>query len=111
VKKAAATNECTLVAGHFDGHAEAMKQYMGRRPMQHVQGYSGSHWTLPSGDYSLIGLLLAPYYPCDRQSINQQNNNAKYTHFAGCFDGHREGAVPYPAHCPMEGVQGFHKSY
>jgi len=23
------------------------------RPMQHVQGYIGSHWTLPSGDYLL----------------------------------------------------------
>jgi hypothetical protein len=22
-------------------------------PMQNVQGYTGSHWTLPSGDYSL----------------------------------------------------------
>jgi hypothetical protein len=22
-------------------------------PMQHVQGYSGSHWMLPSVDYSL----------------------------------------------------------
>jgi hypothetical protein len=53
VKKAAAMNECTSVAGHFDGHAEALKQYMRHCPMQHVQGYTGSHWTLPLGDYSL----------------------------------------------------------
>ncbi len=52
-KKAAATNECTSVAGHFNGHAEALKQYMRHHPMQHVQGYTRSHWTLPSGDYSL----------------------------------------------------------
>jgi len=51
----AVKNECTSVAGHFDGHAEAMKQYMRHRPMQHVHGYSGSHWTLPSGNYSLPG--------------------------------------------------------
>jgi len=49
-----ATNKCTSVAGHYDGHAETLKQYMWHRPMQHVQGYSGSHWTLPSGDYSLL---------------------------------------------------------
>jgi hypothetical protein len=46
-------NECTSVAGHFNGHAEALKQYMRHCPMQQVQGYTGSHWTLPSGDYSL----------------------------------------------------------
>ena len=38
---------------HFDGHAEALKQYMWYRPMKHVQGYTRSHWTLPSGNYSL----------------------------------------------------------
>jgi len=38
---------------HFDGHGEALKQYMQHRPMQHVQSYTGSHWTPPSGDYSL----------------------------------------------------------
>jgi hypothetical protein len=27
--------------------------------MQHVQGYSGSHWTPPSGDYSLRITLAA----------------------------------------------------
>jgi hypothetical protein len=50
---AVATNKCTSVAGNFDGHAEALKQYMRHCPMQHVQSYSGSHWMLPSGNYSL----------------------------------------------------------
>jgi hypothetical protein len=52
-KMTAATIKCTYVAGHFDGHAEALKRYIRHRPMQHVQGYSGSHWTLPLGDYLL----------------------------------------------------------
>jgi hypothetical protein len=26
---------------------------MWHRPMQHVQGYTGSHWTPPSGNYLL----------------------------------------------------------
>jgi hypothetical protein len=46
-------NECTSIAGHFDDHVEVLKRYMLHRPMQHVQGYSGSHWMPPLGDYSL----------------------------------------------------------
>ena len=46
-------NECPSVAGHFDGHGEALRQYMRHHLMQHVHGYTGSHWTPPSGDYSL----------------------------------------------------------
>jgi len=52
-KKAAAMNKFTSIAGHFDGHAEALKQYMRHRPMKHVQGYTGSHWVLPLGNYLL----------------------------------------------------------
>jgi hypothetical protein len=44
---------CTSFAGHFDGHSGAPEQYRWHRLMRHVQGYSGSHWMLPSGDYSL----------------------------------------------------------
>jgi hypothetical protein len=49
----AAMNECISVAGHLDGYAEALMQYMRHRPMQHVQCYTGSHWSLPLGDYLL----------------------------------------------------------
>jgi hypothetical protein len=46
-------SKCASVTGNFNGHAEALKQSTWHRPMQHVQGSSESHWTLPSGDYSL----------------------------------------------------------
>jgi hypothetical protein len=59
-KMVVVTSECTSVAGHFNGHAEALKRYMRHRLMQHVQGYSGSHWTPPLGDYSL---RIAPAAP------------------------------------------------
>jgi len=49
----AVTSECASVAGPFDGHAEALKQSTWHCPMQHAQGYSGSHWKPPPGDYSL----------------------------------------------------------
>jgi hypothetical protein len=48
----ASTSKCASVAGHFDGHAEALKQSTWHRPMQHIQGYIGSHLTLPSGNSS-----------------------------------------------------------
>ena len=32
---------------------------MRHHPMQHVQGYTGSHWTPPSGNYSLRIALAA----------------------------------------------------
>ncbi len=51
--KATMTNECTSSAGCFDGHSGAPEQYRWHRLMRHVQGYSGSHWTLPLGNYLL----------------------------------------------------------
>jgi hypothetical protein len=51
--EATMTNKCTSSAGHFDGHSNAPEGYRWHRPMRHVQGYSGSHWMLPSGNYLL----------------------------------------------------------
>ncbi len=49
----------TSVAGHSDGHAEVLTKFMRHRPMQHVQSYTGSHWTLPSGNSPLRIALAA----------------------------------------------------
>ncbi len=46
-------NECTSVVGNFDCHGSAPMQYGVHRPMQHDQGFTGSHRTPPLGDYSL----------------------------------------------------------
>jgi len=54
---------------YFDGHGEALKQYMRHRPMQHVQGYTGSHWTPPSGDYSLRIALAAARATANKTSM------------------------------------------
>jgi len=51
-KKVAGTTECTSIAGHFDSHGSATVQYIQYHPMmQHVQGYTGSHWTPLLGGY------------------------------------------------------------
>jgi len=52
-KISAVTSECASVTGHFDGHGSAPVQYVAHRLMQHDQGFTGSQWTPPSGDYSL----------------------------------------------------------
>ena len=48
-----AANKFTSVAGHSDGHADALEQHGAHHLIQHDQGFTGSHWTLPSGDYLL----------------------------------------------------------
>jgi hypothetical protein len=82
-----ATNKCTSVAGHFDGHADALKQYTQHHPMQHVQGYTGSHWMPPLGDY------LLRIAPAAARAIIKQLTMKKYTYFAGHFDGHGNAPV------------------
>jgi hypothetical protein len=66
-------NKCTLSAGCFDGHGGAPEQYRWHRPMRHVQGYSGSYWTLPSGNYSLH------IAPAAARATGKQTTINKYT--------------------------------
>jgi hypothetical protein len=51
-KKAATTNKCTSVMGHFDGQDDAPVRCRAHCPTKHVQGYPRCHWTPPSGNYS-----------------------------------------------------------
>jgi hypothetical protein len=51
--KSIMTSKCTSIAVLFEGLADAPEQYRRHHPMRHVQGYLGSHWTPPSGNYSL----------------------------------------------------------
>jgi hypothetical protein len=38
-----------LIAGDFDCHADAEVRRGAHRPMEHVQGFTGSQWMPPSG--------------------------------------------------------------
>ena len=98
----AAANECPSSVHHVDGHGEALKRYMPHRLMQHVQGYTGrSNWMR----------LLAPYRLGGRQGDSKQNSDVSCPPLIGYFGGHRNAAVLYRAHRPMEEVQGFHISH
>ena len=77
--------------------------------MQHDQGFTGSHWTMPPplGDYSL---RIAPVATTTRATINKTMMQNVPT-FSGRFDGHRDAALLYHVHRPMEEVCGFRKSH
>jgi hypothetical protein len=100
-----AANKYTSSDGRFDGHGSAPEQYRQHCPMQHVQGYSGSHWMPASGDYLLCIAQAAARATGKQTLIN------KYTYRAGRFDGHGNAPVRNHAHCLMEEVQSFTKSY
>ena len=57
-----------------------------------------------------IGRLLALYRPGGRHGNNQQNGDAKCTHFVGCFDGHHDAVVRYCAHCQWRRFVAFIKA-
>jgi hypothetical protein len=78
-KEATMTNKCTSSTGYFDGLGGALQQYRWHHPMPHVQGYSGSHWMPPSGNYSL---RIAP--AASRETSNETTTKKctkKTSHF------------------------------
>jgi hypothetical protein len=73
--------------------------------MQQFQGYLGSHWTLPLGNY------LLHIAPAATRATANDTMTKKWTNFAGHFDGCGRALVQYRVHCPMEEVQGFGRSH
>jgi hypothetical protein len=103
--KSLMTNKCTPVVGPFNGNGGAPGQYRQHHPMRHVQGYLGSHWTPPLGNY------LLHIAPAAARETGKQPTTNNYTYFAGRFDGHGNVPVSNRAHRPMEEVQGFTRSH
>jgi hypothetical protein len=73
--------------------------------MRHVQGYPGSRWMPPSGNY------LLRIAPAATGATANKTMMKKWTIFAGHFDGCDGALVQYHAHCLMEEVQGFARSH
>jgi hypothetical protein len=94
--KSTMASTCSSIVGRFDGHGGQPVQCKADLPMQHVQGYSGSHWTLASGDY------LLRIAPAAARATGKQTIINKYTYKAGCFDGHGDAPVHNRKHRPME---------
>jgi hypothetical protein len=103
--KSKMTNKCTLSAGCFGGHGGALEQYRWHCPMRHVQGYSGSHWMPPLGNYSL---RIAP---AAARATGKPTTINKYTYKGGRFYGHGDALVCKRMHRPMEEIQSFTRSH
>ncbi len=43
--------KCRRIAGDFDCHVDALVRRWAHLPMEHVQGFTGSHWMPPSGKW------------------------------------------------------------
>jgi hypothetical protein len=43
------TKKCSQIAGNFDGHADAVVQCGTHCLMEHISGFTRSHWMLPLG--------------------------------------------------------------
>ena len=41
---------CRQIAGNFDCHADAAVRRGMHRPIEHIQGFTRSHWMPPSGE-------------------------------------------------------------
>jgi hypothetical protein len=103
--KTSMTNKCTSIVGNFNGHGSALGQYRRHLPIRHVQGYLGSHWMPPLGNYSLC------IAPAAARATGKQTTINNYTYFAGRFDGHGNAPVCNYPHFPMEEVQSFTRSH
>ena len=42
--------KCRQIAGDFDGHGDASVRRKVHRLMEHIQGFTQSHWMPPSGE-------------------------------------------------------------
>jgi hypothetical protein len=42
--------KCRQIDDDFDGHGDAAVQRGAHRPMEHIQGFTRSHWMPPSGE-------------------------------------------------------------
>jgi hypothetical protein len=97
--------KCILSAGHFDGHGGPPVQYKAHCLMQHVEGYSGSHWKPPSGNH------LLQIAPAAAKATANKTMTKTCTLFAGHSNGCGNALVQYHAHRPIEEVQGITRSH
>jgi hypothetical protein len=67
--------KCRRIAGNFNHHADVAVQCGAHCPMEHIQGFTRSHWMLPSGK-CLLGIAPAAVM-VDECVENTQNTNKK----------------------------------
>jgi hypothetical protein len=67
--------KCRRIASNFDHHAAAAVQCMAHHPMEHIQGFTRSHWMLPLG--KCLHRIAPAAVMVDEFVENSQNTNKK----------------------------------
>jgi hypothetical protein len=67
--------KCRQIPGDFDHHADAAVQCGSHRPMEHIQGFTRSHWMLPLG--KCLCRIAPAAVMVDKLVENTQNTNKK----------------------------------
>jgi hypothetical protein len=73
--------------------------------MENIQGFAGSHWAPPTGNYLLQIAPVAAGVPFKTTTMKE------YSNFAGHSNFHGNAPVQYLAHHPIEEFQGFTSSH
>jgi hypothetical protein len=68
-------HKCRESAGDFDHHADAGVQCGAHRPMEHIPGFTRSHWMLPLG--KCLRCIAPAAAIVDEYIENTQNTNKK----------------------------------
>ncbi len=69
--KSTMTNKCASVAGHFHGHADALKRWTWHCPMQQIQG----HTRCPGSCHLATTHYVSPQQPPGQQANKQLSTN------------------------------------
>jgi hypothetical protein len=67
--------KCRQITGNFDHHADAVVQCGAHCPMEHIQGFTRSHWMLPSGE--CLRRIAPAAIMVNNLVENTQNTNKK----------------------------------
>jgi hypothetical protein len=68
--------KCRESAGDFDHHVDAAVQCRVHRPMEHILGFTRSHWMPPSGE--CLHCIAPAAAMVDKYIENTQNTNKKH---------------------------------
>jgi hypothetical protein len=91
--------KCRESAGDFDHHADAVVRCGVHRPMEHIPGFTRSHWMPPSGE--CLRRIAPEAAMVDKYNENTQNTNKKL--FLGSNYGTNQSLVVYENFIPQKG--------
>jgi hypothetical protein len=67
-------NNCKQIAGNFDHHTDAVKQCRAHPLMEHIQGFTRSHWMPPLGKCLrciALEVAMVDNFECKHKNTNK----------------------------------------